>query len=321
MNRGTADAGHELVAVYHGDELARYGFGQGHPFGTDRLAVFWAAMVARGLVDRVLTASPVAATRAELESFHAPAYVDRVIEQSMLGRGFLDAGDTPAFPGVFEAALHVVGSTLDALRRIASGTNRRAFVPIAGLHHARRDTAGGFCVFNDCGIVIELARSRHGLGRVAYVDIDAHHGDGVLYGFEDDPNVVIADIHEDGRFLYPGTGFEHETGSGDAAGSKLNIPLPPGSGDDEFADAWRRAEAHIDAARPELVILQCGADGLAGDPLTHLRYSPAAHRLAASRLCAIADRHCGGRLLALGGGGYSPTGIAEGWCTVVETML
>jgi acetoin utilization protein AcuC len=156
---------------------------------------------------------------------------------------------------------------------------------------------------------------------VAYVDIDAHHGDGVLYGFEDDPNVVIADIHEDGRFLYPGTGFEHETGSGDAAGSKLNIPLPPGSGDDEFADAWRRAEAHIDAARPELVILQCGADGLAGDPLTHLRYSPAAHRLAASRLCAIADRHCGGRLLALGGGGYSPTGIAEGWCTVVETML
>ena len=311
----------DTVTVYLGEELASYGFGTGHPFGTDRLSVFWSAMTRRGLADRVAVAAPVRATRAELECFHTAAYVDLVVQRSEAGVGFLDYGDTPAFRGVYEAACWVAGSACDALNRLVAGTTRRAFVPIGGLHHARRDRAGGFCVFNDCGIVIELARSRHTLRRIAYVDIDAHHGDGVLYGFENDPEVVIADIHEDGRFLYPGTGFANETGRGSAAGTKLNLPLQPGAGDAEFADAWRRAESQVDAARPELVILQCGADGLAGDPLTHLRYSPTAHTLAASRLCAIADRHCDGRLLALGGGGYDHAGLGDGWCAVVEAML
>jgi acetoin utilization protein AcuC len=203
---------------------------------------------------------------------------------------------------------------------VADAEARRAFVPIAGLHHARRDTAGGFCVFNDCGVAIELLRSRHGIRRIAYVDIDAHHGDGVLYGFEDDPELYIGDIHEDGRFLYPGTGWSHETGSGAAEGTKLNVPLPPGAGDGEFIAAWERVAAHIEASRPEFIILQCGADGLAGDPLTHLQYSAAAHRAAAAALRDIADRHCGGRLVALGGGGYSPRGIGEAWCTVIDEM-
>jgi acetoin utilization protein AcuC len=313
--------GRGAVTVYHGEELARYGFGHGHPFGTERLGRFWEAMERRGLTARVRVARPVCAERDELASFHDPAYLDLVAERSESGVGYLDYGDTPSFPGVFEAAAWVAGSTLDGLAKVVAGDTRSAFVPIAGLHHARRGSAGGFCVFNDCGIAIELARSRHGLRRIAYVDIDAHHGDGVFYGFEDDPDLIVADIHEDGRFLYPGTGFEHETGTGEAAGTKLNIALPPGAGDREFAEAWRRVEDHVDAGRPELVILQCGADGLAGDPLTHLDYSAAAHRLATTRLCALADRHCGGRLLALGGGGYSPAGIADAWCTVVEAML
>jgi acetoin utilization protein AcuC len=133
--------------------------------------------------------------------------------------------------------------------------------------------------------------------------------------------VVIGDIHEDGRFLYPGTGASHENGTGAAEGTKLNIPLPPGAGDEAFLDAWRRIEEHIDEARPELVLLQCGADGLAGDPLTHLEYTAAVHRLATARLCELADRHCDGRILALGGGGYNPQGIADGWCAVVEALL
>jgi acetoin utilization protein AcuC len=310
----------DAVTVYRGEELSRYGFGHGHPFGTDRQATFWNAVSGRGLDDRLAVARPVLATRAELESFHTAAYVDLVAARSRSGVGFLDSGDTPAFPGVFEAASWVAGSACDALDRLVAGTTRRAFLPIGGLHHARRDRAGGFCVFNDCGIVIELARARHRIRRIAYVDIDAHR-DGVLYAFEDDPEVAIADVHEDGRFLYPGTGFAHETGRGNAAGTKLNLPLQPGAGDAEFADAWRLAEAHVEAARPELVILQCGADGLAGDPLAHLSFSPAVHRLAASRLCALADRHCEGRLLAFGGGGYNPAGIADGWSAVVEAML
>jgi acetoin utilization protein AcuC len=310
-----------VVAVYHGDALARYGFGHGHPFGTDRLAAFWDGLQRQGLDTRVVVAEPVQAARDDIETFHTPEYVARVIDQSTTGRGYLDYGDTPAFPGVYEAAACVVGSTLDAVARVVDGRAHRAFVPIAGLHHARRDTAGGFCVFNDCGVAIEVLRKLHGVRRIGYVDIDAHHGDGVLYGFQDDPDLFIADIHEDGRFLYPGTGWRNETGTGAAEGTKLNIPLQPYAGDDVFYKAWREVEDFLEAARPEFLILQCGADGLADDPITHLGFSKAVHAHAARTLRTIADRHCRGRLIALGGGGYSRSNLAAAWCEVVTAFL
>jgi acetoin utilization protein AcuC len=175
-------------------------------------------------------------------------------------------------------------------------------------------------VFNDCGVAIEVARKKHGLARVAYVDIDAHHGDGVFYAFERDPDVAFADMHEDGRFLYPGTGSRTETGRGEAAGTKLNVPMPPGADDDAFLAAWKEVERFLDDARPELILLQCGADSLAGDPITHLRYSPEAHAHAARRLAALAERHAGGRVLAMGGGGYNRTNLARAWTRVVEEL-
>jgi len=311
----------QAVGVWHGEALARYGFGHGHPFGPDRLEAFWREMVRRGLDRRVRAMAPVEAGRAEIERFHAPEYVERVIAQSRTGEGYLDYGDTPAFPGVYEAAATVVGSTLDAVRRVASGELAHGFVPIAGLHHARRDAAAGFCVFNDCGVAIETLRTELGLRRIAYVDIDAHHGDGVYYAFEDDPGVLFADIHEDGRYLYPGTGAAEERGRGAAAGTKLNLPLPPHADDEAFLAAWERVEEFLDAARPEFVLLQCGADSLAGDPITHLALSPAAHAHAARRLKALAERHCDGRLVAMGGGGYSRPNLAAAWCAVVEALL
>jgi acetoin utilization protein AcuC len=321
MTSNTCGAVDSPVALYYGEELARYGFGHGHPFGTDRLDAFWSEVRRTGLDKRVGIASPVRAERREIEYFHSASYVDLVESSSKTGAGYLDHGDTPAYKGVYESASDVVGTTLDAVGRLVNGGARRAFVPIAGLHHARRGSAGGFCVFNDCGVAIEVLRRRYGIHRIAYVDIDAHHGDGVLYGFEDDAGVVIGDIHEDGRFLYPGTGWAHETGRGDAEGTKLNIPLPPGAGDDVFFAAWERLEAHIETSRPEFVLLQCGADCLAADPLTHLEFTKAAHRHAASRLCAVADRHSNGRILAMGGGGYNHRNIADAWCEVVEAFL
>lgn len=317
----TTETSNRKLLVYLGGEAPEYGFDDGHPFGLDRLGRFLAQMDERGLADLVEIAEPVMAAHDEIARFHTESYIAQVAAQSVDGIGFLDYGDTPAFPGIYEAAATVVGSVLEAAGRLVSGPARRAFVPTAGLHHARRDRAGGFCVFNDPGIAIETLRSHHGFTRIAYVDIDAHHGDGVFYAFESEPGIVIGDIHEDGRYLYPGTGAFHETGSGPAEGSKLNIPLPPGAGDDEFFKAWNRIEAHIDAASPEFVILQCGADGLAGDPLAHLEYTAAAYRHATSRLCRLADRHCSGRILALGGGGYRPQGIADAWCAVLEAML
>ena len=304
-----------------GEQIARYGFGEGHPFGLDRHDVFLRELKAEELADSVRLLAPRAATPTELESFHDPAYVALVAERSVLGRGFLDAGDTPAYRGVYEAASHVVGATLVATEEIMAGRARRAFVPIAGLHHASRAHAAGFCVFNDAGVVIEQLRSRWGLRRVAYVDIDAHHGDGVFYAFEDDPDVAFADIHEDGRFLYPGTGAAHETGRGRAVGTKLNIPLPPSSGDAAFRPAWERVEAYLEACRPEFIVLQCGADSLEGDPITHLRYTEEAHAHAAARLAVLADRLCDGRLLAVGGGGYNRRNIARAWARVVKSFV
>jgi acetoin utilization protein AcuC len=309
------------VLLVAGERLARYGFGDGHPFGPDRHASFLAEFTARGLDQQVRMLETRAATREELQSFHTPRYLDFVAERSRTGEGYLDAGDTPAWRGVYEAAADVVGGTLRAAEEIMAGRSRRAFVPIAGLHHAARDGAAGFCVFNDCGVAAEILRRRYGLRRIAYVDIDAHHGDGMYYGFESDPDLIFADIHEDGRYLYPGTGREDEVGSGAAAGSKLNIPLPPGSDDSVFEAVWPRVLDHVRRNAPDFILLQAGADSVEGDPITHMRFSPAAHRRAARDLCALADELGHSRVLGTGGGGYNRINLAQAWTGVIQGML
>ncbi len=308
------------VYVYRGDAIARYGFGAEHPFGSDRHAAFHTELAAAQLGAAIQYAEPRRASVDELALFHTPEYIDHVSRMSQQGSGFLDQGDTPAFPGVFDVAADVVGTTLAAVDAVMSGEARRAFVPIAGLHHAARGRAAGFCVFNDCGVAVEYLRARHGIERVAYVDIDADHGDGVFYGFEDDPALIFADVHEDGRFLYPGTGSAAETGKGKARGSKLNIPLQPGATDEQFDAIWPRVEAHLVAAKPEFIIFQCGADSMQGDPITHLCYSEESHAKAARRLCALADRFCDGRIVATGGGGYDRRNLARAWTRVVQAF-
>jgi len=313
------------TAVFYGEALARYGFGGSHPLGTDRLGAFWTKLQSENIAN-VVVEEPGRGTDRDALSFHDKEYVDLVRAASKLGGVLLDRGDTPAFKGVFEASLYVLGSTLAALDMVMAGRDSKgrkvdhAFNPIGGLHHARRDTAGGFCVFNDIGVAILAARKKYGVMRVACVDIDAHHGDGVFYEFEDDPLLFIADIHEDGRHLYPGTGSAMETGKGKAAGTKLNIPLEPGAGDGEFIKAFDRVEQFVDEVKPELIILQCGADGLAGDPITHLQYTPKAHRFAADSLHQLAHRRCKGRIIALGGGGYNRANIGNAWTEVVRSF-
>jgi acetoin utilization protein AcuC len=320
VSASTGTNGASPVGVVVSERLSRYGFGDGHPFGPDRHAAFVREFNARGLDRRVRVLEPRIASDSELRAFHSADYIEFVRERSVSGSGWLDGGDTPAFRGVYEAAAGVVGATLSAVEAIMAGECRRAFVPIAGLHHAARDRAAGFCVFNDCGVAIELLK-RAGLKHIAYVDIDAHHGDGVFYAFEDDPAVVFADLHEDGRYLYPGTGAAEETGTGAADGTKLNLPLPPGADDRVFAATWPRVTAHLEKFAPEFVILQCGADSLEGDPITHLRLTPQSHGRAARELSALAERCGHGRVLALGGGGYNRQNLAQAWSTVVENLL
>lgn len=308
------------VLLVAGDGLARYGFSDGHPFGPDRQEAFLRELQRSPAYGSLRVMAPRAAERDELEAFHDPAYLDFVAERSVDGRGYLDAGDTPAFRGVYEASSLVVGGTLLAAEELMQGSARRAFIAIGGLHHAARARAAGFCVFNDCGVAIEILRRRHGLRRIAYVDIDAHHGDGVYYAFETDPDLLFADIHEDGRYLYPGTGAAGETGTGAAQGTKLNLPMLPGATDADFMTTWLRVEDYLRATRPEFILLQCGADSLEGDPITHLAYTEEAHAHAAAAVCRIADELGHGRVLGMGGGGYNRRNIARAWTRVVEAF-
>jgi len=310
-----------VVHVYKGDEIARYGFGDPHPFGTDRHDVFHKELAAANLGDSIHYAHPRRASVDELALFHTADYIDRVSRLSATGKGYLDEGDTPAVKGIFDAASDVVGSVLSAADKIMHGDTRRAFIPIAGLHHAARDSASGFCVFNDCGVAIEYLRKNYALKRIAYVDIDAHHGDGVFYGFEDDPDLIFADIHQDGRYLYPGTGAETETGTGRARGTKLNIAMAPGATDSDFRAAWRRVEDYLRDAKPEFILFQGGADSLEGDPITQLCYTEAAHAEAATSLCQIADEYCEGRIIGMGGGGYNRRNVARAWTRVVQSFV
>jgi len=309
------------VAVFAGDGTALYGFTGGHPFGQDRQAAFLHELRGQALDRRVLLLDAKPAREADLLLFHDPYYVEFVRDRCAREGGYLDMGDTPAQPHVYAAGLAVVGATLAAAEAVAQRRLARAFVPIAGLHHAARDHAAGFCVFNDIGVAIEMLRQQHGIRRIAYVDIDAHHGDGVFYAYENDAELFIADIHQDGRSLYPGTGHADETGKGTAAGTKLNVPLLAHAGSEDFRVAWERVETFVDAARPEFIILQCGADALAGDPLTALGLAAEDHGFAAGRLVELANRHANGRLMALGGGGYDRPNLAAAWSAVVAALL
>ena len=309
------------VCVYLGEALASYNFGATHAFGPLRYSAFVEEFRSQGLDKQVDTLAPVVGDESQLLSFHTPEYVAKVKAMSRQGHGMLDCGDTPAFAGMYEASLNVVGTTLDAVHRVMQGEYTRAFTPIGGLHHARRDSAAGFCIFNDIGVAIEQLRARYHIDSVAYIDIDAHHGDGVYYSFEDDPKLYIADLHEDGRFLYPGTGASIETGSGTATGTKLNIPMPLYANDELFQQAWPQVEAFVRQAKPQIMLFQCGADSLRGDPITHMQYTAQAHRHAAARLCQLADELCEGRLVAMGGGGYDLRNLAQAWCAVVKSFI
>ena len=309
------------VQLYVGEALGRYGFPNGHPFGPDRQDAFWKEAEKQGLPKRVTLREPRVAKREEIERFHKHEHVERVRVLSSEGYGSIDYGDTPAYPGVYDASANVVGAALDGLdardeRRVLS------HVPADRRPASRAArTAAGFCVFNDCGVVIDTLRSQYGVKRVAYVDIDVHHGDGLYYPYEEDPDLIYADIHEDGRFLYPGTGHDYERGKGAGEGLKLNMPMQPGSGDKEFYAAWERVVAHLRQHKPEFIVFQCGADSLAGDPLAHLQYTPKAHAHAARSLCALANEMTQGRIMGFGGGGYNRGNLAAAWCGVLDEFI
>jgi acetoin utilization protein AcuC len=310
----------EGTLIYLDPQLENYGFPDGHPFSTKRYQAFADEFMRQGLDQKVklATHAPLASPEDVLR-FHTQQYFDFLKAKEDEGVGYFDYGDTPVFKGAIEAALRVVGAGLDAVSRIMNGEAKNAFNPIGGLHHAFADAASGFCILNDCAIIIKTLQQQYDLKTIAYIDIDGHHGDGVFYGFENDPSVIFADIHQ--QYIFPGTGDRFEIGKHQAQGTKLNIPAPALADDDFFYEAWAKVEHHLDQFPIDFIILQAGVDSLAWDPLTELGFSSAIHLHAATRLAHIANQKCNGRLVALGGGGYSLDNIAQGWVNVVKGLL
>lgn len=312
------------VGVWLGEQLEKYGFGEDHPFGNMRMAAYQEELHKRGLHEHphFHLFEPVQASEDELALFHTRAYIDLVKQASQKGHGMLDErGDVPVYKEMFVAASHVVGSVLAAGKKILAGELRRAFVPIAGLHHGMPDKASGFCVFNDIAVLIETLIQDYKLQNIVYVDIDAHHGDGIYYPFEARKEVIFVDIHESGAHLFPNTGAATENGIGEGKKRKFNIPLNVEATDEDFFQVWPQVELFLERFHPDFIILVAGADSIAGDGLAHLNFSVKVHNYVTKRLIDIAENSCDGQILVLGGGGYNMDNVALAWNNVTEILL
>ena len=305
------------------EKFLDYNFGPQHPLRPVRVKLTYELIQSKGILQQgsVKVVKPRLASRAEILLFHEDDYVRLVEQYSKRGSGLLDMGDTPAFEGCYEATSLVVGASIAAIDGMMSGKLSHAFNPSGGLHHAHPERASGFCIFNDPAIVIAYLKSRYNVRRIAYIDIDAHHGDGVMYGYYDDPSVLDIDFHESGQFLFPGTGFPDEIGKGEARGLKLNIPLPPSTGDEAYLDAFEQIVPDaLKKYRPEIILVQCGADGHIDDRLAHLRLTTKVYTEVVSQMHDLAHNLCNGRLLLFGGGGYTLANVPRVWTVAFSTL-
>ncbi len=303
--------------------LAAHAYREDHPLKPRRLIGVHDTLRDLGAFDRdgARVLAPREAARAEIERIHEPGYVDAVIRASAEPRedystwGMSPYGDTPPFADMHEASLLTTGATLVALEEVIAGRLHVAFNGAGGLHHAMPDRASGFCVYNDPAIACALLMDR-GL-RVAYVDIDAHHGDGVQAAFYGTDRVLTISLHETGRTLFPGTGFADERGTGAGAGYSVNVALPPGTDDDAYVRAFDAVVVPlVERYRPDVLVTQQGIDSHFADPLTHLQLSTRARE------------HCVGAFAAMpypwvatGGGGYDLDAVRRVWSMEFLIML
>lgn len=285
-----------------------YDLGQHHPFKSIRpeavkhlLEAFSVPLDVRGFAP---------ATLEDILTVHSRSYVQRVVRASH-GEPVTDAleygigtSDTPIFAGMHDATAFVCGGTLEAARLIASGKSTRVLSLAGGLHHAQLASGSGFCVYNDLSIAI---RHLTNLGlRVAYLDIDAHHGDGVQWLHYTENQVLTISLHETGRYLFPGTGYTYELGRGDGVGYSLNVPLEPYTQDRSYLEALERVlEPALAWFKPDLLVVQGGADSHEFDPLADLALSTQGYKAAYQLIVQLAEQFAGGRILATGGGGYA----------------
>lgn len=306
-----------------------YKFSLLHPMDPIRLQLTFDLARLLGVLDGVQTSVAPPASRADLLRVHSEDYVAAVSAagSTRIGPGILAAyglgnDDNPVFAQMHDAASAIAGSTLAGARAIASGRARRAVNIAGGMHHAMKSHASGFCIYNDVGIGISYLLEQ-GFDRIAYVDIDAHHGDGVQAMYWDDPRVLTVSVHEDPRYLWPNTGYPSESGGREARGSAVNIPVPANCSD----SLWLRSfdavvPGVLRAFRPQIIVSQCGADSHRTDPLTDLELTVDGQRAAIYLMRDLADELCDGRWLAVGGGGYQLVSVVpRSWTHLLAAVL
>jgi acetoin utilization protein AcuC len=313
------------AAVVWDSSLLGYDLGGDHPLHPIRLELTVRLAAALGVLDGVELLVPAEASDPEIERIHDAGYISAVREAPMagwdVGHG-LGTPDNPIFDRMHEASARVVGSSLLAARQIATGATSRAVSIAGGLHHAMRDRAAGFCVYNDVAVAISWLLD-NGFERVAYVDVDVHHGDGVQAAFYDDPRVLTISLHQNPMTLFPGTGFPDETGGPAAPGLSVNVALPPHTRDPAWLRAFHAVVPSLVAAfRPQILVTQCGVDTHEEDPLAELSLSVDGHRAIYQALRTLAEEHAGGRWLAAGGGGYQLLRVVpRSWTHLLATVL
>ena len=301
----------DAVVLVYSPDLVGYDHGPQHPLRPVRVMLTRELIMAFGLVDdaRVREIPARVATDEELVLVHTGRYVDAVKRAGAGERGEwwqfgFGPGDNPIFPDMHQASARVAGASLAAAEAVVSGGMDHAFNPAGGLHHAMPERASGFCVYDDPAIAIAWMLEK-GVERVAYVDVDVHHGDGPQTIFYDDPRVLTISLHESGHYLFPGTGFVDESGQGEAEGTKVNVPLPPYTLDDSWLEAFEKVVPPlVKRFRPDVLVTQLGCDTHHTDPLAHLSLSTRAYRETARALHDLAHEVAEGRWVATGGGGY-----------------
>jgi len=318
--------------------MAEYDLGASHPMRPERFTLAIELMQAYRLLrtprmdvsetGSALVIEPLPASLQDLELVHSHAYIEVVKEASenpwkLFPRRGIGAGDTPAFRRMHETSALICGGTIAALRSVFEGDARRAICPAGGLHHAMRDRAAGFCVYNDPAVAIAVMLRDHPGIRIAYVDIDAHHGDGVEVIFAENPDVLTLSVHETGRHLFPGTGAILDIGTGAGEGFAINVPLPPYADDASYRLVMREIiRPALAAFAPDVILAQCGADTLHSDPLTHLGLTLAGYHDLIKGLVEAAEEVCDGRICATGGGGYDAyLGTPRAWTLLLAELL
>ena len=287
------------------EDLTGYDFGTEHPMAPGRVTNTISLARQLGVLDRLQVVPPPEIDLDLLRTVHAGDYIEAVQRAEPNHAYGLGTSDNPVFPGMHEIAARVTMASVEAARRVLVGDALRASNISGGLHHAMPDFTSGFCVYNDVAVAIRWLLD-HGVERVAYVDVDVHHGDGVQAIFYDDPRVLTVSLHETPACLFPGTGFPTETGGPGAEGRAVNLALPPGTDDGGWLRAFFAVVPDVVRAhRPEVLLTQHGCDSHRSDPLADLNLSLDGQRRSYLALAALAEDYCGGRWVSFGGGGYA----------------